>query len=120
MLLRGYANPGVVLSGTLIILLISAAMSFAQSEDQAKSELVERRDDVQVGASGNAAGSTSLVSQPTSPKLFGLSFESFGAQKTVDGSTITFHVNPVNLFCATKNGADVVITSALVKGREID
>ena len=74
MLLRGYANPGVVLNGTLIILLISAATSFAQSEDQAKSELVERRDDVQVGASGNAAGSCSdgdiraVAAQPRSSR----------------------------------------------------
>ena len=63
--------------------------------------LVFRRADVQNGATSGASGSTSSVSSPLLPAIFGFSFENGAITRTVSGSTITLKANPVGLICST-------------------
>jgi hypothetical protein len=63
--------------------------------------LVVRRSDIQIGASNSSSGSTSSISSPLLPSIFGVSFENGGITRSVTGSTLTFRANPADLICAS-------------------
>lgn len=60
-----------------------------------KSEKV--RTDKQIGADSKSKGTTSIVSKGGIPALFGFAVENGGATSTVDGTSMTFRVNPAGL-----------------------
>jgi hypothetical protein len=70
--------------------------------------LIIRRSDVQTGASNGSSGSTSVISSPLLPSIFGFSFENGGITRSVTGSTITIRANPANLICASGTDAPAV------------
>lgn len=76
--------------------------------------LAFRRADVQSGGSSGASGTTSAVSNPLLPAIFGIAFEDGALTRTVSGTTITIKVSPAGLVCA--NGP----TAAAVAARDPD
>lgn len=73
----------------------------ADGREAVREILAFRRSDLQSGASGSAAGSTSAVLNPLLPAIFGFSFENGGITRSVSGSVITLKANPVALFCTS-------------------
>lgn len=81
----------------------------------------ENRLDKQVGTSGAAAGSTSLVSKGSTPALIGMAVEGGALYQSVSGNLVTFRLNPSGLARAlAKNtyllSATPVNASLLEKG----
>jgi hypothetical protein len=58
------------------------------------------RTDKQIGADSKNKGTTSIVSKGGIPALFGFAVENGGATSTVDGTSMTFRVNPAGFFQA--------------------
>ncbi len=70
--------------------------------------VARRRADIQNGASGGAAASTSAVLSPLLPAAFGFAFENGSVVRTISGTTATVSMNPGGLVCATRVGASAV------------
>lgn len=70
--------------------------------------LAFRRADVQSGSGSGASGTTSAVSSPFLPAIFGLAFENGGLTRTVTGSTVTLKISPAGLVCASRQDAAAV------------
>ncbi len=60
----------------------------------------ENRLDKQVGGSAGNTGATSLVSNGSVPRLFGLAVENGALYQSVSGSVVTFRLNPSGLILA--------------------
>jgi hypothetical protein len=63
--------------------------------------LAFRRADIQTGASSGASGTTSAVSSPYLPAIFGVGLEDGAITRSISGTTITLKVDPARLLCAT-------------------
>ncbi len=59
-----------------------------------------RRIDKQVGASGGASGSTTLVSSGAAPRLLGVAVEHGAVAQALSGSTVTLRTTPAKLLSA--------------------
>ena len=70
--------------------------------------LAFRRADVQNGGGSGASGTTSAVSSPLLPAIFGMAFESGALTKSVSGSTVTLKISPAGLVCANGDDARAV------------
>jgi hypothetical protein len=57
----------------------------------------------QMGASAGASGSTSVTVSPLLANIFGISLEQGSLMKSVNGSTVTFQLNPAGIVCASKH-----------------
>src|SRR5215831_6000796 len=60
----------------------------------------QSRIDKQIGATASSAGTTNLVSRPSTPELLGLAVEFGALTQTTSGSVTTFHANADSAFRA--------------------
>jgi hypothetical protein len=82
----------------------------AEGKKASREFLAFRRTDVQNGGGSGSSGTTSAVSSPLLPAIFGIAFEDGALTRTVSGSTITIKVSPAGLFCANGVAAAAVAT----------
>jgi hypothetical protein len=78
------------------------------TSEELKELLAFRRADIQTGSGSGASGTTSAVSSPLLPAIFGMAFETGGLTRTVTGSTVTLKLSPAGLFCASREDAAAV------------
>lgn len=92
-------------------LVSSAALKVSLAADGKKLHqdfLAFRRADVQSGAGSGASGTTTAVSSPLLPAIFGMAFENGALTRSVSGNTITLKASPAGLFCANGPNAAAV------------
>ena len=86
-------------------LLIILAAKKGRAEEFLRAE--HARVDKQIGAESSNAGTTSLVSKGNIPAILGFAVENGALEREVDGTSVTFRVNPVGLF-KTMEGQGII------------
>lgn len=95
---RGVIEPfGSTLPDSGQILDRLAGSWVERARYQKLEQVLEARVDKQVGASPNAAGTTSLAMKGASPKIFGFALEHGAVMEKVDGNTATIRGNPAGI-----------------------
>jgi hypothetical protein len=74
--------------------------SAAHATNSVKTEADEARVDKQAGSSSSSSGSTSLTSHGSVPAILAVAVEDGALEKSVSGTTITFHARPVQVIQA--------------------
>lgn len=98
--LRGLKTTGDTRIGDIASILLERSSEFAiySFGREVYASLVEEgRLDKQIGASSSGPGSTTLVSRGSVPALIGVAVENGALYQAVNGSAVTFRLNPAGL-----------------------
>lgn len=94
------SNPNSTLTGFDFrrdINLIALTLLTQKAKAEAVTDAENARTDKQIGGSESQSGTTSLVSKGGIPAVLGFAVENGALTRSVDGTTITFRLNPVGL-----------------------
>src|SRR5437016_8659334 len=76
------------------VLVLNSSQDIATERVTIQRILAFRRADIQSGSSSGGTGSTSAVTSPLLPAVFGFAYENGSITRTVSGSTVTLKANP--------------------------